>query len=314
MKKNVLALLFLALSTLVMAACSGTPSADNSNITIKLIANPWPASELNVAVASQLLQKEYGYQVEIINLAEQNQWDALATGDADASLEVWPSGHGAAIAEYIEEKKLVENGGELGVVGGIHWYVPQYMVDQNPALATWAGYTDSAVAKQFASAESGELGTFYAGPANWTQYDQQIMDNLGIPFKVINTASEEALLAQVTSAYERQEPVLFYFYEPHVIFANYQFVRVELPPYSDDCYAKIEENGVACAYPSDLLFKIFNTELKNKAPSAHTLLQKMQYGIADQIEMLASLDQGMTTEEAAKAWIEAHPTTWEAWK
>ena len=70
----------------------------------------WPAN---------LLRNQLGYPVEIIALDEQAQWDALAAGDADASLEVWPSGHGERIAQYIDEQKVVENGGELGVVNQI---------------------------------------------------------------------------------------------------------------------------------------------------------------------------------------------------
>ena len=115
--------------------------------------------------------------------------DALAGDDAGASLEVWPSGHGERIAQYIDEQKVVESGGELGVIGRIAWYTPKYVVDANPALATWEGFTDPAVATQFATAETGDKGTFFAGPLGWTQYDQQIIDQLGLNFQVINTAS-----------------------------------------------------------------------------------------------------------------------------
>ena len=52
------------------------PSGDKP--TIKLIANTWPASELNVNVAANLLKSQLGYDVEIIALDEQAQWDAIA--------------------------------------------------------------------------------------------------------------------------------------------------------------------------------------------------------------------------------------------
>ena len=129
---------------------AAAPSGDKS--TIRLIENTWPASELNVAVAANILENQLGYPVEIIALDEQAQWDALAGDDADASLEVWPSGHGERIAQYIDEQKVVESGGELGVIGRIAWYTPKYVVDANPALATWEGFTDPAVAGEFATA------------------------------------------------------------------------------------------------------------------------------------------------------------------
>lgn len=287
---------------------------DAEKPTIKLIANTWPASELNVNVAANLLQNQLGYPTEIIALDEQAQWDALAAGDADASLEVWPSGHGERIAQYIDEQQVVENGGELGVVGQIAWYTPQYAVDANPALATYEGYADPAVAQQFATAETGDKGTFFAGPLGWTQYDQQIMDALGLNFQVINTASEEALLAQVSSKYEREEPVLFYFYKPHAIFTRFNLAQVELPTCTkEEHVAKAAEGTVDCAYPDDRLIKIFNPKLQESAPDAYALLKNFNYTTDDQIEMLGMLDEGKTVEEAAQAWIDAHPDTWGAW-
>lgn len=291
---------------------AAAPSGDKP--TIRLIENTWPASELNVAVAANILQSQLGYPVEIIALDEQAQWDALAGDDADASLEVWPSGHGERIAQYIDEQKVVENGGELGVVGRIAWYTPKYAVDANPALATWEGFQDAAVVAEFATAETGDKGAFFAGPLGWTQYDQQIMDQLGLNFQVINTASEEALLAQVSSAYARQEPVLFYFYVPHAIFTQYDLVGVALPECTkEEHVAKVEAGAVDCAYPEDRLIKIFNPKLAEAAPEAYSLLKNFNYTTDDQIEMLGLIAEGKTVEEAAQAWVDGHADAWQAW-
>ena len=139
-RKFALALTLLLVATFA-AACSG---AGGAKATISLVENPWPASELNVAVAKIIIEKELGNSVEIIALDENAQWDALAAGDVDASLEVWPSGHTERIAEYIDNLGTVENGGLLGPVGEIGWFVPTYVIDANPALATWEGYKDAA--------------------------------------------------------------------------------------------------------------------------------------------------------------------------
>jgi glycine betaine/proline transport system substrate-binding protein len=304
---------------LFVAGCAGSvPAAveggGGEKPLIRLIANTWPASELNVNVAAILLRDQLGYPVEIIDLDEQAQWDALAAGDADASLEVWPSGHGERMAQYIDEQKVVENGGELGVVGKIAWYTPQYVVDANPALASWEGLAAAEAAGQFVTAETGEKGTFFAGPLGWTQYDQQIIDNLGLNFQVINTASEEALLAQMDSKYQRQEPVLFYFYTPHAVFTRYDLAEVTLPTCTQEEHAaKVTDGAVDCAYPDDRLIKIFNPKLQQSAPDAYALLKKFNYTTDDQIEMLGMLDQGMAVAEAAQAWVDAHSDVWQSW-
>jgi glycine betaine/proline transport system substrate-binding protein len=299
--KLAIALVFMAG---LVVACGG-----GAQETITLVENPWPASELNVAVAKIIIENELGNPVEIVALDENAQWDAISGGDVDASLEVWPSGHTERIAEYIDDLGTVENGGLLGPVGEIGWFVPSYVIDNNPGLATWEGYKDAAA--DFASAETGDLGRFLGADPSWVQYDEQIISNLDLPFQVVWTGSEDALLAEVSSAYSRQEPVLFYFYSPHAIFQQFDLSQVELPAYSDECYA--DPAAIDCAYPKDELLKIFNANLQEKDPDVHAFLSNMNYGSDAQIEMLAMLNEGMTVEEAAQAWVDAHEDVWRSW-
>ncbi|MBC8331177.1 MAG: hypothetical protein H8E28_04275 [Anaerolineae bacterium] len=305
MFRKLIVVCLLLLVAVFAVACSG----GGEKATISMIENPWPASELNAAVAKIIIEKELGNPVEIIALDENAQWDALSAGDADANLEVWPSGHGERIAEYIDNLGTVENGGLLGPVGEIGWFVPSYVIEANPALATWEGYADAAA--DFASAETGDLGRFLGADPSWVQYDEQIIANLGLPFQVVWTGSEDALLAEVSSAYSREEPVLFYFYSPHAIFQQFDLTQVELPAYSDECYA--DPAMVDCAYPKDNLMKIFSAGLAEKDAAVHTFLANMSYGSDAQIEMLAMLNDGKTVEEAAQAWVDAHEDVWKAW-
>jgi glycine betaine/proline transport system substrate-binding protein len=341
MKKNV-PLILLFIFMLILAACGGAgeepaaepesggeaaaptaetetaeepaaeESAEKSNLI--LVSNPWSASELNVEVARILLSEELGYPVEVISLDENAQWAALAAGDAHASLEVWPSGHAENIAEYIDSQGVVENGGPLGPEGKIGWYTPSYEVEAHPELATWEGFTSAETAELYATAETGDKGQFLAGDPSWVQYDADIMNNLGINFEVVTAGSEEAILAQLDAAYSREDPVLFYFWTPHSIHAKYDLTEVQLPEYSDECYAQAESGGVDCDYPADALFKIFWSGLKDEAPDAYQLLKNMSYSTEDQIQMIAAVElDGKSIEEAARDWLGANEATWQAW-
>lgn len=299
-------------------AAEATPAAeaaaDTAKTTIKLAANPWSASQLNVAVAKILLEEQLSYPVEIVEIDENAQWSALATGDLHASLEVWPSGHAENVAEYIDNQKMVENGGPLGPVGKIGWYFPTYLLADHPELATWEGFTTPETAQLFATAETGDSGQFLAGDPSWVQYDADIIKNLGMDFQVVTAGSEEALISALDAAYSRQEPILFYFYKPHSIFAKYDLTEVQLPPYSEECYAKQETGGIDCDYPEDVLFKIFWSGLQEAAPDAYTFLKNMNYDTTTQISMIAAVDvDGKSVEEAARAWVDANESVWSAW-
>jgi glycine betaine/proline transport system substrate-binding protein len=288
------------------------PSGDK--ITIKLAENPWTGSAVNVAVAKILLEENLGYTVESVTIDENAQWPALATGDLSASLEVWPSGHAENVKQYVEDQKVVEKAGELGVVGKIGWYIPTYMLEEHPELATWEGFKDPENAALFKTAETGDQGQFLGGDPSWVQYDEQIIKNLGLDFKVVYAGSEQSILAAVDGAYNRKEPILIYFYKPHSAFAKYDLTNVTLPEHTEECYAKAEAGGVDCDYPTDVLFKIAWGDLKNKAPEAYQLITKMNYTTDDQVVMIADVDtNGKTPEEAARAWLEKNEDKWKAW-
>lgn len=281
---------------------------------IKLCENAWSGSSVNAYVAKILLEQQMNKEVEIVTIDENSMWAGLATGEISACLELWPSGHQENVAEYMDKQKVVENIGELGVIGKISWYIPTYMLESNPELATWEGFKGPDAAKMFATAQTGDKGQFLAGDPSYVQYDAQIIKNLGLDFEVVVAGSEQAELAALDSAYSRQEPFLFYFWTPHSVHARYDLTAVKLPPYSAECYAKIPEEGVDCDYPDDVLFKVAWTGLKDEDPDAYTFLKNFNYTNEDQINMIAKVDSGeMTAEEAAQAWVDENEAVWKTW-
>jgi glycine betaine/proline transport system substrate-binding protein len=289
-------------------------AATGDKMTISFAENPWSGSQVNVAVAKILLEEQLGYPVEIVTIDENAQWSALASGDIQASLEVWPSGHAENVALYIDEQKSVENAGLLGPVGVIGWFMPSYMLEKDSDLATWEGFKKPETAELFATAETGDKGQFLAGDQSWVQYDGDIINNLELPFEVVTAGSEEALLAALESAYSREDSILFYFWTPHSVHAKYDLTQVELPSYSEECYAGADSGGVDCAYPADDLFKIVSAQLKDEAPDAYEFLENFNYSTEDQIQMIAAVElDGKTPEEAAREWIDGNEDKWKAW-
>ncbi|WP_423916643.1 glycine betaine ABC transporter substrate-binding protein [Candidatus Poriferisodalis sp.] len=299
---------------LFAAACTGGDDL-GSQESITLAANPWNGSALNVAVAAQLLESELGYDVEIVEIDENGQWAAINTGDLSASLEVWPSGHAQNVIDFIDNAGAnVDNAGLLGPIGKIGWFIPTYMVERHPELATWEGFADPELAGLFATAETGDLGQFLGGDPSFVQYDEDIINNLGLPLQVVYAGSEAAILAAVDAAYSREDPILVYLWTPHSAFNSYDLTNVLLPTYSDDCYGTADAGGVDCDYPADVLFKIIDASLASNAPSADNFLRAMSYDSADQIAMLAAVEgEGMSVDDAAAQWIADNEATWSAW-
>ena len=300
-----------------MAAEEMAGAALGEITTVKLVVNPWNGSALNVEVAKQLLENELGYTVETIDLDENVQWSAINTGDQHASLEVWPSGHGGNIADFIDNPEgNVVNAGLLGVVGKIGWYLPTYMVEEHPALATWEGLADPDLAMLFATAETGDSGQLLAGDPSYVAFEQEIIDNLGLNFELLSTGSEEGLVSAIDTATNRGDALLLYFWTPHSIHAVYDLTRLELPEYTAECEAAAAEGtgGYECDYPDDNLLKIVWSGLEEGAPAAWEFLHNFNYSTDDQVAMLAAVEsEGESIEDAAADWIAANEATWSAW-
>lgn len=305
---------------LAVAACGdsseGGVDAGGDKPTITLIVNPWSASRLNVEVAKNIIESELGNPVEITEVNENDaMFTGMADGTLDAVLEIWPSGVTDAENAYFDDGSVVDLG-ELGAVGKIGWFVPSYVVEDNPALASWEGYADPSVAAAFATAETGDLGRFLGTDPSYSQYDEQIIDNLGLPFQVQFSGSEPATVAELDARVAANEPIIMYWWTPTAAVAKYDLVNVTLPAYTDECGASAAagDGGVDCDYPEDVLFKAASAMLEEKDPAVFEFLQNFTITTEDQLEMLPPMEiDGKDPAEVAADWVAAHEDTWSAW-
>lgn len=313
MKRTLIAVSALAL---IAVACGGGAGSDGDKPTITLIVNPWSASRLNVEVAKNIIENELGYPVEI---SEVNENDAMFTGMSDgtldAVLEIWPSGLTDAENTYFNDGSVV-NIGELGAIGKIGWFVPRYVLDEHPELATWEGFMDPANAALFATAETGELGRFLGTDPSYSQFDEQIITNLGLPFQVIFSGSEPATVAELDARAAAGEAIVMYWWTPTAAVAKYDLVNVALPAYTDACGASAAagDGGVDCDYPEDVIIKAASAMLREKAPDVFAFLQKFTITTEDQLEMLPPMEiDGEDPAKVAADWVGANEAVWKAW-
>ncbi len=292
------------------------PADSGEKVTINLVVNPWSASRLNVEVAKHIIENELGHTVEIVEVDENDaMFTGLSDGSLDAVLEIWPSGITDAEQAFFDGG-TVENIGELGAVGKIGWFVPQYVVDENPELATWEGYSSPDAAALFATAETGDNGRFLGTDPSYSQYDEQIITNLGLPFQVIFSGSEPATVAEVDARVAAGEPVLLYWWTPTAAVAKYDLVNVALPEYTDECGASAAagDGGVDCDYPEDVIIKAASAQLATKAPDVYEFLKKFTITTEDQLEMLPPMEiDGEDPAKVAADWVAAHEDVWRAW-
>jgi glycine betaine/proline transport system substrate-binding protein len=321
----------LAAVSIVMAACSdvdeggdsgGGATGGTTNVAqcgsepIVIAVNPWVGAEANANVAKVAMEDQMGCTVELQEINESGQFPAMADGDVDATLEVWPSGHLKDRKDYIEKAGTVVDGGELGIIGNIGWFVPSYVVEENPDLATWEGFKDNA--DEFATAETGDKGRFLGADTTYSIFDEAIIKSLGLDLQVVYSGSEAASLAALDKAYNNQDPILMYWWTPQWANAKYDLVEVKLPEYTDQCAQIAAEDpdvaeGYNCDYAEDILYKAFSADLQGKDPAAFQFFSSFQWTEDDQNEVALAIEDGTDPEQAAQDWIDANQDVVQGW-
>ena len=261
----VLASLVVAAGALGGGARSAAPACDE----VILNENSWVGSTANVYVLKNVLEKRLKCKVTVLNITEnQPSFQAMADGKIDVVLEDWQN----LPATPYEKSKSVVSLGTNGITGVIGWYVPAYLVKQYPAMKTWRGIKGKE--SVFKSPESGSQGMFLGGDPSYVQKDRALIKGLGLDLKHVVAGAEPAQVARWTQLYKQRKPVLFYWYDPQYLNAQYQVVQVQLPKRTASCKDDEKKGGdpkqYACAYPSYRLDKLVS-KLQWRCLSSFTL-------------------------------------------
>jgi glycine betaine/proline transport system substrate-binding protein len=288
-----------------------TSAATGDLPQISLAVNPWTASALNVEVAKQIIETELGNPVEIVTIDENTMFTGMSDGTLDAALEIWPSGITEDEQAFFDDGTVV-NIGELGAVGKIGWFVPSYVIDEHPELATWEGFQDPAIAAEFATAETGDNGRFLGTDPSYSQYDEAIIANLDLPLQVVFSGSETSTVADLDARVAAGDPIVMYWWTPTAAVAKYDLVNVTLPEYYEGCYD--DPAAIDCDYPEDVLIKAASAQLAEKAPDVQAFLEAFTITTDDQLEMLPSVEiDGEDAADVAAEWIASHEDVWSGW-
>ncbi len=311
-----------AVATLALSACGGGTIDDETKANedkaaagggecgdLNMAVNPWVGYQASAYVVGAVAES-IGCTVKYKDLKEDVSWQGFGTGDVDVVIEDW--GH-----PDLEKKFFAEAGdgsamdfGPQGNVGIIGWYVPPWLAAEHPDIVDYANLNE--YAGDFATSESGGKGQFLGADPSYVQFDEAIVSNLDLDFKVVFSGSEAASISAFRKAEDKKEFLIGYFYEPQYFMAEVPLVKVALPPYTDGCQDDPAE--VACDYPETELKKIVGTDWAESDSTAVALVQNFTWSNEDQNVVAGYIaDEGMSPDDAAAKWVEENQDKVDAW-
>ena len=280
--------------TLTAAAlvAAGPALADCGTITFSDVG--WTDITATTAATTTVLGA-LGYETDIKVLSVPVTYTSLAEGDIDIFLGNWMPTMEADIAPYRE----------AGTVDTVRANLTgaKYTLATNAAGAA-LGVTDFAdIADHAEALDETIYGIEPGNDGNRLIMDMIEADAFGLSGFDVKESSEQGMLAQVSRADRREEPIIFLGWEPHPMNANHDMTYLTG---GDDWFGP--DLGGATVYTNTTAGYV------DSCPNVGKLLQNLEFTLAMENEIMgAILNDGTDPAEAATAWLTANPSVLEGW-
>ncbi len=294
-----------------LLVASTIPAMSQAADAIKIPVNEWTGQHISAHITGSLMQKA-GYTVEYVTAGAVPQFAAIAQGDLHIQPETWTNNVGDIYPKAVASGDIVVVG-SLGLKPQEGWIYPPYMKEKCPGLSSYQALYDCAQA--FAAADTFPNGRLITYPADWGTRSKDVVAQIGIPFQPVAGGSEGAMIAEVKSAYASKQPILMMFWQPHWLFAEYEFDWIEWDKVGDECVEESgQSKGNACGFQQASIDKIANKDFASKWPGAARLYAAMSIDNTTQNALMLEIDnKGRKLEEVVAEWIVANEATWAPW-
>ena len=193
--------------------------------TVVINEQSWAGSTANTYVAKYVLEKRMGCKVKLTQVTEGPPYfQAMRDGKVDVALEDWDNTLTTAGQTYIKDKSVRGPRARTGSPAS----------SAGTSRATCSSSTRSSgrggaegQGDVFKSPESGSQGMFLGGDPSYVQKDRALIKELGLNLKHVVAGAEPAQVARWSQLYKQKKPVLFYWYDPQYLNAQYDLVRIQ---------------------------------------------------------------------------------------
>ncbi|MGE8588398.1 MAG: ABC transporter substrate-binding protein, partial [Alcaligenes sp.] len=278
-QRSLLASVVLGLSAASGLAQAADAPACELDRSVRFGGMNWESNLVLTEVERFIADKGYGCKTEVVSVETLPALAALERGDLDVNSEIW-------LNSTFEPWQKAEASGRVKRIGDIYmggeaWFIPRYTAERLPELKSAQDLPK--FKDEFKDPEEPGKGRFYGCPAGWGC--EVVSGNLfnalklGDTFTLFSPGTGATQKAALTSAYQRKENIVFYYWYPTPLVGSMDLVKLELPAYDKDKHACLTDPNCAdpqaTAYPDNPVFTAVNTDFSEKAPKLTAFLAKV---------------------------------------
>ncbi len=311
---------WIALSLLCMSALLLPLSASAAcESPIKFGALTWESGQFTSGVLKYIAEEGYGCTVEEVPGAGPALETALSQNDIQIIGEQW-IGRSPIMENAIEQNKVAVIGDTLKGGATQGWYVPKYVLEENPGLRRYQDLPK--YADLFKDPEDPSKSRFMNCPSGWTCeiFNTRLLKNTGLDsiFNNAHPGTGAALDAEIASAFEQHKPLLFYYWQPTGLMAKYDFAALEFPDHKDACWQDLlladGTSDCVSGFPVSPLGIAASTPFIDTNPELAEVFKKIQF-TPDELNgaILEMSESKRSGDEQALVFLRDNPDVWRGW-
>jgi glycine betaine/proline transport system substrate-binding protein len=302
----------------VEAAPAPPPPCGTQPITIARMQ--WPTAAILAEIHSRILTAQFGCEVRI------QEGDMAAAGSSMGAIgqpavapEMWISRVAEIWNAATKAQKVRQAGNSYAEPVFEGWFVPDYVAAQWPEITSIEGIkahvadfrTGGAVRPRFISC-----------PADWgcAVVNRNMLRANGLDqlFEIVEPANRFELDTLIAEAVSRKEPILFYYWQPNAVLAQFAFKPVELGTYNKDnflCMGRLAcANPLPSGFAPDPVIIALSEWVYLDAPQVAAYFGRARMPFPEMNAMLQALSEpGATVESVADSFVTTRADVWRPW-
>ena len=316
MRKILTATLLLAsfTSPIIASECGQVKVADMNWNSATVVAN----------IDKFVLTHGFGCEVDLVpGETTPTGTSMIEKGEPDIAPEMWSNAIKPVLDKGVRDGLLVYAGHSLSEGGEEGFWVPAYMVEKDPTLATIAGI--KANSKLFTHPEDPEKSAFVSCPSGWncsisSRNMFKALDLASVGFEVIDPGSSSGLTGSIAKANERKEAWFGYYWAPTAVLGKYKMVKVDFGSGIDEqefsnCTSKEEcVDPKPTMYPASPVDTLVTAAFAKRAPEVVKYLNKRSFKNAEMSELLAWMEENQADGDyAMEHFFIENEAKWSKW-
>ncbi len=310
----------LAASATIMIAASSVGHAEGAKVVIGDLT--WTGAKAIGHVIKAVIEGPLGSEAEIkkglsdgtVIAAGMDKGD----GSADVYTDLWMPNRKGIWDKYVDGAKTV--GVNQPYLGTQMMYVPSYMADKVKSVED---LKKPEIAALFDKNGNGK-GEYWAGDAGWksTRMWQVKFKSYGLSeLWEPEILPDATFKAQLKTAYQRQKPILFYYWTPEWVHAAYKITPIQEPAWTPGCEVVkldkedwLEVSKFACAAQDAKIYVAYSKSLEKRNPPVAKFLSqiKLDPTVVNQWILAIGRDK-KDPQDVAEAWVKANKATVDTW-